>query len=596
MQSRLGEFFLYDEYDARRIILFNNDGSAWKTGAAPDKQYFLNLVSNEGQLENGPTSFNPNGTPASFGYRNTDGNDFIFGDLGNDWQVGGTGKDTIWDGWGNDLANADDVLTTNGGLNDTIDTHPVYEDRVFGGAGLDVLIGNTGGDRLIDWVGEWNSYIVPFSPFGIDTVSRQVEPQLPEFLYALSASQGADPTRDTDTGNSAVRNGEPDGELGLIIQQDHGLWQDQTGGPTDPQPGNIPGGKRDVKDSADFNNGTMNAFKVDSGAWEVKNGALSVGAASLGKDAAAVFHTDAYTPVYYEIAANVTVQKATGGWKSNAYLIFDYFSPTDFKFAGIDISINKLVTGYRGIDGWHVTAQGLAPGSLKYDTAYSLLVAVNGTTVTVQINGKLSFTANFAPRVINGEAYGLNKGFIGFGSDNSRGTLDNFKVQVLPPQAALDTLENYDDGLAQQFTGDKTGTWSVTGGRYESTATANISNISSVDLGRLINPTAYLELQANVKTNAIGGLIFDEYALDRYKFTALDVASQRVVIGHVDPQRGFVIDSSVAKSLSASTDYTMNLIMKGTSLRDRSGEWRVRDELRLQQQCCRRSCRRAESR
>jgi hypothetical protein len=29
-----------------------------------------------------------------------------------------------------------------------------------------VLIGNTGGDRLIDWVGEYNSYLVPYAPFG----------------------------------------------------------------------------------------------------------------------------------------------------------------------------------------------------------------------------------------------------------------------------------------------------------------------------------------------------------------------------------------------------------------------------------------------
>ena len=47
--------------------------------------------------------------------------------------------------------------------NDITDTHPIYEDRVYGGAGIDVLIANTGGDRLIDWVGEYNSYLVPFA-------------------------------------------------------------------------------------------------------------------------------------------------------------------------------------------------------------------------------------------------------------------------------------------------------------------------------------------------------------------------------------------------------------------------------------------------
>src|SRR5262249_58078402 len=125
----------------------------------------------------------------------TDGNDVLFGDNGNDWIVGGTGRDHMYGGWGNDLLNADDDLTTAGGLNNVSDTHPSYEDRAYGGAGKDVLIGNTGGDRLIDWVGEFNSYLVPFAPFGMATVSRTLQPQLPEYLYALSASDGADFTR-----------------------------------------------------------------------------------------------------------------------------------------------------------------------------------------------------------------------------------------------------------------------------------------------------------------------------------------------------------------------------------------------------------------
>src|SRR5205085_5328335 len=127
----------------------------------------------------------------------------IFGDNGNDWMVGGTGRDDVYGGWGNDLINADDNQTTNGGLNNATDTAASYEDRAYGGAGKDVLIANTGGDRLIDWVGEFNSYLVPFAPFGMATVSRTLQPQLAEFLYVLSASDGADPTRFTDT------NGDP---------------------------------------------------------------------------------------------------------------------------------------------------------------------------------------------------------------------------------------------------------------------------------------------------------------------------------------------------------------------------------------------------
>src|SRR4029078_13120221 len=105
-----------------------------------------------------------------------------------------------------------------------------------------------------------------FAPFGIATVSRQVEPALPEFLYALSRSNGADPTRWSDDGTLFARNGEPTGEIGLITQKDHGLWQQQTGSPSDPQAGNIPGGRRDVLRTANGANHGLNAFVADNGA------------------------------------------------------------------------------------------------------------------------------------------------------------------------------------------------------------------------------------------------------------------------------------------------------------------------------------------
>ena len=83
-----------------------------------------------------------------------------------DWLAGGTGRD-IYGGFGNDLLNADDYLDTETNEtdnkdtvnspfdNEAPDTQPSYEDRAYGGAGRDVLIGNTGGDRLMDWVGEF---------------------------------------------------------------------------------------------------------------------------------------------------------------------------------------------------------------------------------------------------------------------------------------------------------------------------------------------------------------------------------------------------------------------------------------------------------
>jgi hypothetical protein len=77
------------------------------------------------------------------------------------------------------------------------------------------------------------------------TVSRTVQPQLPEYLYLLSQSDGADPFIAQHYGSDLARNGEPFGELGVVQQQD-AAWQDQRGKPRDPQAGNSPGVQRDV--------------------------------------------------------------------------------------------------------------------------------------------------------------------------------------------------------------------------------------------------------------------------------------------------------------------------------------------------------------
>ena len=101
---------------------------------------------------------------------------------------------------------------------------------------------------------------MPFSPFGMPTVSRTLQPHLPEFLYALSKSDGADPTLGLRAdafcapldacklpGVSApARNGEPFGELGLVLQHDT-AWHQQTGPPFNQMPENLGGVAIDVR-------------------------------------------------------------------------------------------------------------------------------------------------------------------------------------------------------------------------------------------------------------------------------------------------------------------------------------------------------------
>jgi hypothetical protein len=150
----------------------------------------------------------------------------------------------MWAGWGDDLMNGDDLLSTSG----TTDTNPSYEDLMFGGAGLDVMLINTNGDRAIDWIGEFNSYYTPFAQFGMASVLRLIQPDVPQYLLDLSKSQGADQTLAAKYNSAAARNGEPFGELGMVLQQDAAFGA-QSGSPRDSQAGNAKG-KVDVNRSA----------------------------------------------------------------------------------------------------------------------------------------------------------------------------------------------------------------------------------------------------------------------------------------------------------------------------------------------------------
>ena len=564
---RAGEFALYDEYDPLRKITLNVDGTANKTDAG-GLEWFLNFSSTEGTYVPGAVNPKPVGQSASeYPEAWNDGNDRIFGDTGNDWLVGGTGRDNIYGGFGNDLINADDNHETNAGRNDQPDTQVSYEDRAFGGAGRDVLIANTGGDRLIDWVGEFNSYLVPFAPFGMATVSRTLQPQLAEFLYTLSASDGADATRHGDTNgdaSQAFRNGEPEGELGLIRQKDF-AWQTQTGAPTDPQAGNIPGGKRDVLRTASFNDGTQQGVAADTGVWEATGGSLQVSAESNHGDAVAIYHIGDALPSYFELTASIMATKPTAGWEANSYIIFDYQSDTNFKYAGLDVSHNKLVMGQRTEQGWEDLVQSKVKGGVKHDTWYNMMLSVNGLTATLVVDNQTYFSHTFNPTVIDSWSYGLNWGLVGFGSNNARGMLDNISVQVIPPETTVVRSEDFENGTNSLLTDEA---FVINSGRFETTSGGNQTSLgmASIDGIEKLAASSVLKIDATFSTDGRAGFIFDQYSATDYKWVAIDVNSQEVQVGH-RKGNNWTVDASVAKSdLVAGTDYELGITISGTTV------------------------------
>jgi hypothetical protein len=193
-----------------------------------------------------------------------------------------------------------------------------------------------------------------------------------------------------------------------------------------------------------------------------------------------------------------------------------------------------------------------------------MLVSINGTSVTVYLDGRSEIVYTFAPRIVDGQPVGLNAGFVGAGSDNSRGVWDDIVVQVAPPEQTLDRSATFTGG-DDPFGDVASGAWVAAGGAYGATAPAAATVVSLADLGVSgFQTSSWIEVTATLRTAAMGGLVFDAYGLDRYKFVALDVPGQRVVFGHLDKGR-WVIDAAAARALTATTDYTLMLTLKGTT-------------------------------
>jgi hypothetical protein len=433
-------------------------------------------------------------------------------------------------------------------------------DRAYGGAGRDVLIANTGADRLIDWLGEYNSYVVPFAPFGLPTVSRAAQPQLAQFLYDLSKSDGADQTRIAPEveGADPERNGEPFAELGLVRQQDD-EWQDQTGAPADPQPGNTGGVQRDVMAAEDFNDGLAQAFVPDSGTWSVIDARYLVDSTFTGDGISLFYDINEVLPEFLEIAMTVNMDHAGGGTDANAFVIFDYQSEEKFKFAGISAKLNKLWIGQRTVKGWLVETT--TNKQFHGNTDYELLVRLEGPTATLLVDGVAQLSHTFV------ESIAINVGLPGLAAFNSVTRFDDFQLLVPPPEMTFEITEDFSDGMADEFT-TQAPKWRIisVGGdlRFEGTPYFGDSAITT----RLVDvaSSSILQLAATVSTESFGGLIFDYYGPEHFKFAAILADTNEIVIGH-RTAGGWFYDAAIGHTIVPGSAYDLAVSLEGTMAR-----------------------------
>jgi len=301
---------------------------------------------------------------------------------------------------------------------------------------------------------------------------------------------------------------------------------------------------------------------VDAGTWTVTNGAYQVAPAALGQDAVSVFLVDQFIPSYFEVLATVNAVKPTGGFKSNAYVIFDYQTETDFKFAGINVSTNKLEIGHRDATGWIVDKQGAVQSSLKSDTNYNVFLSFNGGVVIMTVDNTYTLTYTYTPRVdFWGLAHGLSDGMVGLGANNSKAAIDNVIVQRLAPVLTFSQTVDFSSSITSLFDAPASGTWSLNGGRYAGTAGSS----PAIDLVSFnVVSSSLIDMSATLKVTGEGGFVYDSYAANDFKFVT--ISAGKITLGHRTP-KGWFTDMVINNaSIVAGSDYTLGITLKGTTI------------------------------
>lgn len=168
----------------------------------------------------------------------------------------------------------------------------------------------------------------------------------------------------------------------------------------------------------DFSDGIADHFVPQLGKWTATGGHY-VATPAQGADA---ISTILLTPLpsTFVVGVLLSMSPAAGGYDSNGFLIFDYHSPTDFKYAGARQSTGKWVIGQRSASGWHDLT--VLSEAIAADTFYSMALLVNGNSVTLEVNGQVKLFRTFAAP--------LSGGSVGLGTQNAISQFDNAFVQV----------------------------------------------------------------------------------------------------------------------------------------------------------------------
>jgi hypothetical protein len=140
---------------------------------------------------------------------------------------------------------------------------------------------------------------------------------------------------------------------------------------------------------------------------------------TVGQDAISTLLIEDPLPTDLELQTTINADPGTSNFLSNAFVIFDYQGPTDFKFAGAYVGANKWLIGHRTASAWVMLNS--AASTINTLTDYDLRVVIeNDSYVTLYANGVQQVTHSFSESLTDGE--------VGLGTRNAISRFDDLLV------------------------------------------------------------------------------------------------------------------------------------------------------------------------
>ncbi|MEZ6048625.1 MAG: hypothetical protein R3C11_24220 [Planctomycetaceae bacterium] len=294
----------------------------------------------------------------------------------------------------------------------------------------------------------------------------------------------------------------------------------------------------------DFEDNTADQFAfVGSNRWTTYNingsQKLLFNGANLYGLGVAYLDTDTPLPSQYEIVSRGTSYQGSNVW-NNGFLIFDYQSPNDFKYAGMFTGTNEWVIGhFQG--NWNnriaVTDMSSLGTTINSIQEYTLLARIDGAHVDLLVDGIKIVSGTFAT--------GIHQGTAGVAGYNSLTSFDDIEISSSVSYGkpyGLPYMEDFNDTVADQFEYNRPLYWKVVGaGADKVLRTNNTFNqklaTAYVPLDPAQTPPNFL-IEADIRSlNAATGLkngfiIFDYKNDNDFKYAGFFTGQNEWIIGH----------------------------------------------------------------